>query len=418
MEKVKEYENGLRLVVKPMSGMFTVSMGVIVNTGSVNETAENNGISHYIEHMLFKGTKKRTSFEISDAIDSLGSQINAYTAKENTCFYVKSTRENFAASAEILSDIFFHSVFDDEESAREKGVILEEIHMCEDTPEDLCLDILAEAYFGKTGLGRTILGTAENVEKFTKADIRAYMERYYVPSNIVVSVAGNIAFEEAERICDEYFAANFSTAAAKPENFAHEETFSGNACKVKDIEQAHIGLCMPSYRLGSKMTAAVRILNTVFGGGMSSRLFQIIREKYGLAYSVYSYVSQYARLGTFEIYAGVNPAKRDMALDCIFAEIERLKAGGITEAEFNRGKEQVRASFLMAQESTAGQMLLYGKQLLMLGELFDIEKKLAELDSCRMEDVNAAVAENFRTDKLAAATVGKSKRKLKLFAAK
>ncbi|PWM70244.1 MAG: peptidase M16 [Bacillota bacterium] len=418
MEEFKIYDNGLRLVVKPMAGMFTVSMGIIVNTGSVNETAENNGISHYIEHMLFKGTKKRSSFEISDAIDGLGSQINAYTAKENTCYYVKSTKENFAASAEILSDIFFNSVFDDEESAREKGVILEEIHMCEDTPEDLCLDILAEAYFGKTGLGRTILGTAQNVEKFTKEDIRAYMDRFYVPSNIVVSVAGNITFAEAEKICDELFAANFSRAAEKPQPFFHKEIFTGNAFKTKDIEQAHIGLCMPSYRLGSKMTAAVRVLNTVFGGGMSSRLFQIIREKYGLAYSVYSYVSQYAHLGTFEIYAGVNPSKRDMALDCIFGEIERLKKDGITEAEFKRGKEQVRASFLMAQESTASQMLLYGKQLLMLDELFDMKKKIEELDACRMEDVNVAIDENFHLDKLAAATVGKAKRKLKIPAAK
>ncbi len=418
MEKIKVYDNGLKLVVKPMPGMFTVSMGVIVNTGSINETAENNGISHYIEHMLFKGTKKRTSFEISDAIDSLGSQINAYTAKENTCYYVKSTKENFAASAEILSDIFFHSLFDDEESAREKGVILEEIHMCEDTPEDLCLDVLAESYFGKEGLGRTILGAAENVEKFSKEDIRAYMERYYVPTNIVISVAGNVTFEEAEKICDEYFAEQFSVCGEKPEPFRHKQSFNGNALKVKDIEQAHIGLCMPSYRLGSKMTAAVRILNTVFGGGMSSRLFQIIREKYGLAYSVYSYVSQYAHLGTFEIYAGVNPAKRDLALECILQEVDRLKKGGITEAEFSRGKEQVRASFLMAQESTASQMLLYGKQLLMLDELFDMKKKLAELDACRMDDVNVAIDENFHLDKHAAATVGKARRKLKIAALK
>lgn len=414
MEKIKTYDNGLRLVVKTMPGLYTVSLGVLVNTGSINETAENNGISHYIEHMLFKGTEKRSAFEISDSTERLGSQINAYTAKENTCYYVKSTKENFRASAEILSDLFFHSVFDDEESAREKGVIKEEISMGEDTPEDICFDLLAESYFGKNGLGQTILGSAANVDKFTKADILTYMNEYYVPGNIVVSVAGNISFEEAEKVCDEFFASQFRTFKKTGESFRHEKTLAGNLVKVKDIEQAHIGLCMPSYRLGSKMSVAIRILNTVFGGGMSSRLFQNIREKYGLAYSVYSYVSQYKQLGTFEIYAGVNPSNRNRALECIMEEIKRLKDKGITEAEFLRGKEQVKASFIMAQESTASQMLVYGKQLLMLDELFDVNKKIKEIDACRMEDIEVAIDESFHTEKMAAATVGKMKSKLKI----
>ena len=414
MEKIKTYDNGLRLVVKTMPGLYTVSLGILVNTGSINETAENNGISHYIEHMLFKGTEKRSAFEISDSTERLGSQINAYTAKENTCYYVKSTKENFRASAEILSDLFFNSVFDDEESAREKGVIQEEIHMCDDAPEDLCFDLLAESYFGKSGLGRTVLGTSENVDRFTKEDILSYMDKYYVPENVVVSIAGNITFSEAEKICDEFFASQFKRTAPPAPHFEQKSVYTGSLVKVKDIEQAHIGLCMPSYRLGSKMSVAVRILNTVFGGGMSSRLFQNIREKYGLAYSVYSYVSQYKHLGTFEIYAGVNPSKRDMALECIMVEVKRLKETGITEAEFQRGKEQVKASFIMAQESTASQMLVYGKQLLMLDELFDVNQKIKELDACRMEDIEVAIDESLHPEKMAAATVGKLRKKLKI----
>lgn len=216
MEKIKTYDNGLRLVVKTMPGLYTVSLGILVNTGSINETAENNGISHYIEHMLFKGTEKRSAFEISDSTERLGSQINAYTAKENTCYYVKSTKENFRASAEILSDLFFNSVFDDEESAREKGVIQEEIHMCDDAPEDLCFDLLAESYFGKSGLGRTVLGTSENVDRFTKEDILSYMDKYYVPENVVVSIAGNITFSEAEKICDEFLPRSSKGRRARP----------------------------------------------------------------------------------------------------------------------------------------------------------------------------------------------------------
>lgn len=413
MEKLKTYENGLRLVVKEMPGMFTVSAGIIVHTGSANESSEINGLSHFIEHMLFKGTNKRTSFEISDGIDRLGSQINAFTAKEITCYYVKSTRENFKDSVEILSDLFFNSTFDEEESVKEKDVVKEEINMCEDTPEDLCLDILAESYFGKSGLGQTILGTAKNVDSFTKDDIAEYMSKYYTPTNTVIAVAGNISFDEAVKITDEYFAQYFKNSTTA-DIFVNDKFYTGNAMKVKDIEQAHIGMCMPSYELGSDKTVATSILNTVFGGGMSSRLFQIIREQNGLAYSVYSYVSQYKYAGAFEIYAGVNPSKRDLALECIVKEIKNLKSGGITEAEFNRGKEQVKSAFIMSQESVASQMLLYGKQLLFLDKLFDFNEKIKEINECTMKDVQEVIEESFDLDKCAYSYVGKKRSKLKV----
>lgn len=411
MEKIKTYKNGLRLIVKEMTGLFTVSAGIIVHTGSVNETAQTNGLSHFIEHMLFKGTSKRSAFEISDGIDRLGSQINAFTAKEITCYYVKSTTEHFRESAEILSDLFFNSVFDEEESRKEKGVVKEEINMCEDTPEDICLDLLAQSHFGKEGLGQTILGSAENVDSFTKDDIKKYMATYYVPENIVIAIAGNISFKEAEKIVDEYFADNFSSFG-KPETFVNTKILTDNLMRNKDIEQAHLGLCMPSYKLGSDKTSALSILNTVFGGGMSSRLFQIIREQNGLAYSVYSYVSQYKHLGTFEIYAGVNPTKRDMAVECILDEIKKLKKDGITEAEFIRGKEQVKSAFVMSQESTASQMLLYGKQLLFLDKVFDFNQKIKEINECTIKDITDTIEESFDLSLLSCSYVGKKKRKL------
>lgn len=413
MEKIKTYKNGLRLVVKETPGLLTVSAGIIVRTGSINESDKNNGLSHFIEHMLFKGTKKRTAFEISDGIDRLGSQINAFTAKEITCYYVKSTSEHFKESAEILSDLFFDSVFDDEESAKEKGVVKEEINMFEDSPEDLCLELLSESYFGKTGLGRTILGPAENIDSFTKADIKNYMAEYYTPQNTVVSIAGNITFAEADKIVSEYFADKFE-ASGTPEIFENAETFTGNLMKVKDIEQAHIGICLPAYKVGAAETSALSIFNTVFGGGSSSRLFQIIREQNGLAYSVYSYASQYQSLGTFEIYAGVNPSKRDTALECIAEEIKKVKSGGITEAEFLRGKEQVKSAFIMSQESTASQMLLYGKNLLLLDRLFDFDAKIKEINDCGMADINAVIAEIFDPAKAAYSYVGKSNTGLKI----
>ncbi len=414
MTNVKTYDNGLKLIVKKADGLLSVTLGVIVKTGSKNETEKNNGISHFIEHMLFKGTNKRTSFEISDHIDRIGAQINAFTAKEITCYYTKSTLEHFEESADILADLFFNSVFDEEESKKEKGVVIEEINMCEDTPDDLCLDLLAESYFGKKGLGQTILGPAKNIERFTKQDIKEYMDEYYRPDNIVISIAGNIDFESAEKVIDKYFAPYFSLKKSEKTKEKVQEITTGNLLKYKNIEQAHIGMCMPSYELGNKFSSATSILNTVFGGGMSSRLFQKIREELGLAYSVFSYVSQYENQGIFEVYAGVNPQKRDLATESIIEEIKKIKTDGITESEFLRAKEQMKSSFIMGQESTASLMLLYGKQLLFLDKVFDFNEKISEINGVTLKDVLSTIEVNFNIDKMALATVGKKRTKLKI----
>ena len=205
----KEFNNGLRLIMNKMEGLMSVSTGVFVKTGSANESEKDNGISHFIEHVMFKGTEKRTAFEISEHIDRIGGQINAYTSKEVTCYYTKSTAEHVETSIEILSDIFFNSKFDKEELEKEKGVVIEEINMCEDSPEDICLDLLAESYYGKEGFGRTILGPVKNIKKFSREDVLAYMNRYYTADNVVISVAGNIDLKETEQLVEKYFADNF-----------------------------------------------------------------------------------------------------------------------------------------------------------------------------------------------------------------
>ena len=218
MVYVKKFDNGLRLIAKRIDGLLSVSAGVLVKTGSMNESSSENGISHFIEHVMFKGTEKRSAFDISDHIDRIGAQINAFTSKELTCYYTKSTKEHLENSLDILSDIFFNSVFEKEELEKEKGVVIEEIKMCEDTPEDLCLDLLARSYYGENGLGQTILGSEKNVKSFNRDIIRNYMDKYYTADNVVISIVGNIDVDKTVELVDRYFVDKFKAIVSVKQN--------------------------------------------------------------------------------------------------------------------------------------------------------------------------------------------------------
>ena len=412
MNYIKTFDNGLTLVVVEMKGLLSVSCGVLVKTGSANESAEENGISHFIEHTCFKGTKKRSAFEISDFVDSIGGQINAYTSKQMTCYYTHTTKEHLNDSMEILSDIFFNSVFDKTELNKEKGVIIEEINMGEDTPEDLCLDLLSESFYGKCGLGQTILGSAKNVRSFNRDAVSKYMDKYYTADNTVIAIAGNVSAKVAENLAEKYFAQNFKRVKSAPQLkcFPIEPL---HLKKVKQIEQSHIGVCMPALSLEDDRRDALTIANIIFGGGMSSRLFQKIREDLGLCYSIYSYLSCYKDTGVLEIYAGVNTGSRDVACQAIADEIKRFKQG-ITEQEFLRGKEQLKSSLILGQESVAGQMQLFGRYALINGELFDFNERLKSINAISLKDVLAVIDEFFDIEKASSATVGPKRVALKI----
>ncbi len=413
MVHYKRFDNGLRLVVHKMEGLFTVSCGVLVKTGSANETDEEHGISHFIEHSLFKGTEKRSAFEISDYVDRIGAQINAYTSKETTCFYTKSISAHFEDSMEVLSDIFFHSALKQTELDKEKGVVTEEINMCEDEPEDLCLDLLAESFYGKDGLGRTILGTAKNVKSFTRDDLVKYMDKYYTADNVVIAVAGNVDVQSAEEIAEKYFAREFERKTAAPQKTLKAEQ-PENLYRTKRTEQSHIGICMPALSVKDERGIALNIANTVFGGGMSSRLFQRVREDMGLAYSIYSYMSSYKDCGVLEVYAGVNTAAREQAEAAIAEEIKRFVKEGVTKQEFLRGKEQLKSAFIMGQESTASQMMLYGRYLLFLDEIFDFKERVGAIEKTSLEEVNEVMRTVFDLEKASTATVGPKRTALKI----
>ena len=408
----KRYENGLRLVVNKMEGMMSVSMGILVGAGGATETDAQDGILHFIEHMQFKGTHTRNAFQISDAFDRIGAQVNAFTGKDVTCYYSKSTVDHAAESFELLADLFLNATYPEEEIVREKGVICEEIAMNEDTPEDLCLDLLASAFYGNDNYGRNILGPAKNVNGFTLQDVETYKNAWYTPENIVISFAGGVDFQTATALVESYFGklqkGNFSPK--KKQIVLQRKSLMKN----KPVEQMHIGIAYPSVSREDKLSEAVRAVNGVLGGNMSSRLFQEVREKQGLAYSVYSYVSAYEEIGSLIVYAGVNASKLEQAYASISKVIDEIRKNGVTEDEFLRSREQMKSGMFFANESTSSQMLLYGKYMLFNNQIFDFQRKLDELNNLSMKDVNAALEGMFSEKDKAVSLIGNTDKPLSI----
>jgi len=387
---------------------------VFVKAGAVNEGDRNNGISHLIEHMLFKGTEKRTAFQIADDIDYIGAHINATTSKTATSYYTVSADTHAEECIGVLSDIFFNSVFDGEELAKEKSVIIEEINMCEDSPEDVASDLMFTAYFGKHPLARTILGGKKNVKAINIKDIRAYMAERYTAESTVISIAGHMSLADADRLVRKYFVDLYPERAfvnSVPE--AHTPVAT-SLFKKKDIEQTNICIAFPSYKFRHGQEMSAYVLNNIFGGGMSSRLFQRIREKMGLAYSVYSYVSSYAAEGLMSMYIGTNPEQASDAVSAAGEEIRRLLKDGITDREFVSGKEQLRGSLILGQESTVALMRMGAKYLLGNNEEFDIDKMLTEIDNVSVDGIMEAAEYILRTELACGACVGKKKLDIKL----
>ena len=320
-------KNGMRIVTERMPFLHSVAVGVWIKAGSATETPAQNGISHFIEHMLFKGTATRDARELAAAADNVGGQLNAFTAKECTCFHVQVTREHFRLAMDLLSDMLKNSTLEEENLRKEQGVVCEEIAMVEDTPDDLVHDLAAEVYFRENPLGRNILGTRKNVRSFHAGMIRDYMAGHYTADHMVVSIAGNFEEEEAIALAEEFFGSGIAPGRAcgpeKPEPFV---PVSGTLRVHKPNEQMNFCLCYPGTSLQEhEMRYAASLFNAVFGGSMSSRLFQEIREKNGLTYSVFSYPSQYTRYGMFSIYAGMAPRQTGRVLELIDSLIEELR---------------------------------------------------------------------------------------------
>lgn len=407
MNDIYRFKSGLRLAYKYSSSVRSVGIAVMTCAGSANETPLNNGISHFIEHMFFKGTKNKNSFEIVEYVDGIGAQINAFTSKQTTCFYTLSINTQAENCASVLSEIMFESTFDEEEMKREKGVVLEEISMCEDDNDDLVMDMLSECYFGKNSLGMTILGERKNIKSFTRDDLLEYIKKNYCAETTVVSIAGNIEFDEAKRLVEKYFEGRFASGCKREWRDEACETKPCTKSKIKDIEQSNIAIGLPGLNFDSKLSMAELLVNTVVGGGMSSRLFQEVREKRGLAYNVYTYNSSYLNNGLMSLYIGTNPESVKKSLDCTLKLIEDLRKNGLTQRELERGREQLKGSYVLGQESTGVMMRVNAKNVLFSDKIFDIDEKIKEIENITLDDTKQVIDFTYDMSKASLAYVGK-----------
>lgn len=407
MNEIFRFKSGLRLAYKYSPSVRSVGIAVMTCVGSANENAQNNGISHFIEHMFFKGTKDKNSFEIVEFVDGIGAQINAFTSKQTTCFYTLSIDSQVENCAKILSEIMFESTFDAEEMQREKGVVLEEISMCEDDNSDLVMDILSDCYFGKNPLGMTILGERKNIKSFTRDDLIGYIKDNYCAETTVVSIAGHIEFQKAKELVEKYFEGKFSSNCNRVwQDVAHTTTPCVKT-KFKDIEQSNIALGFPALNYENKLSMAELLVNTVVGGGMSSRLFQEVREKRGLAYNVYTYNSSYVNNGIMSLYIGTNVESVKKAVDCTVDLIDDLRKNGLTKRELERGIEQLKGSYVLGQESTGVMMRVNAKNVLFTDKVFDIDEKIKEIESITLSQTKEIIDYTYDLSKASLAYVGK-----------
>ncbi|GIE93568.1 M16 family metallopeptidase [Paractinoplanes rishiriensis] len=391
--------SGLRIVTESIPSTRSASLGIWVGIGSRDETSAMSGASHFLEHLLFKGTHKRTALQISAEIEAVGGETNAFTTKEYTCYYARVLDADLPLAVDVLVDAVADSIIDPADVETERGVILEEIAMHEDEPGDEVHDVFTEAIFGDHPLGRLISGTEESVTPMTRGQIHGFYRRRYTAPVIVIAAAGNLEHATVVRLVRKALAGTAldsgpaEPAAPRTGNKRVRTQKPHTVVRNRDTEQAHVVLGGVGIGRLDDRRFALGVLNNVLGGGMSSRLFQEIREKRGLAYSVYSYASQYADAGLFGVYAGCAPGKVDEVLDLTRAELARVAAAGVTDEEISRGKGMVKGSYVLGLEDTGSRMSRLAKSELLYGELMAVDELLGRVDAVTADEVNAIAAD-------------------------
>jgi predicted Zn-dependent peptidase len=402
-------DNGVRIVCEKIPFVRSISIGIWVATGSRNENNINNGVSHFIEHMLFKGTSGRSAKEIAESIDNIGGQINAFTGKECTCYYTRTLDDHMNIAVDVLADMFFNSRFKDKDIDLERKVIQEEIGMYEDSPEDLVHDILSETVWNGDSLGYPILGTQECLKNIGRETITGYMDKMYTPCNTVISVVGNYQESELTDTLMRYFG-GWNTRDGAAQDYNAVKFISDSRVKQKDIEQLHICMGFEGIENGDSDLYSLLAVNNIFGGGMSSRLFQKIREEMGLVYSIYSYPSSYRQTGLFTIYAGMNPENLESVAGLILDEVGTLVEKGIQPDDLEKSKEQLKGNYMLGLESTSSRMNSLGKSELLLDQVFTPEEILKKIEDINMERVHSAISRVFRAESMSFSAVGNMKK--------
>jgi predicted Zn-dependent peptidase len=391
---------GLRVITEHLPSVRSAAFGIWAGVGSCDEDLAHAGATHYLEHLLFKGTRQRTALEISAALDAVGGELNAFTGKEYTCYYARVLDVDLPLAIDVLSDMVTSSLIEPKDVEAERGVILEEIAMNDDDPSDTVHEAFAAQLFGDTPLGRPILGTAESINAITRAQISDHYRARYTPPSLVVAAAGSVQHEAVVASVREAFggAVTAPEAPAPPRLGGLGEALPGGAGRgvrlvSRGIEQANLVLGCEGLSRNDDRRFGLGVLNAALGGGMSSRLFQEVREKRGLAYSVYSFASQHAETGLWGVYVGCLPAKADEVLAICQEEIAKVVTGGLTDAELQRGKGQLRGSIVLGLEDPSSRMSRLGKAELVYPRLEPVEEILASIEAVTHDDVRRVAAE-------------------------
>ena len=413
MYKKHVLENGLTIIGEEIPYVKSISLGVWINAGSRIEDEEISGVSHFIEHMLFKGTRNRTSKQIASEIDNLGGQINAFTSKECTCYYVKLLDSHIDIGIDVLSDMILNSKFNEDDLDKERSVIIEELKMYEDSPEDLAYDLLTENIYKHDPLGMNIIGTEESLNRLNREKLLDYFNKYYVPNNSVIAISGNFNFDEIINKIEE----KFKVWKKRDVNvdIKKAEFKSCFLTKNKDIEQVNLAMSLEAVPIeNDKEVYALAVINTVFGGSISSRLFQKIREEKGLVYSIYSSQSLYRKCGELGIFASMSNEHLKEVYESIIEEIKIMKKYYLTDQEIKESKEQLKGSYILGLESTSSRMMSIGRALLLNNKVESTDDILKSIDNVDRETVKIVIDKIFNLDKLGVCIVGRDVEENKL----
>jgi predicted Zn-dependent peptidase len=400
---------GLRVISESVPGVRSVAFGVWIGVGSRDETASLSGASHYLEHLLFKGTRRRDALTIAAELDAVGGELNAFTAKEYTCYYARVLDADLPLAVDVICDMVTSSLLTAHDVDSERGVILEEIAMHDDDPGDAVHDTFAGVVWPGTPLGRPVLGSVQSIEAMSRTAVAGYYRRRYRPDSLVVAAAGNLGHAALVRLVKKAFVdvpTDIDAVPAAPRIGGRPPPFTAATAVVRrQTEQANLVLGAPGLDRLDDRRFALGVLNAALGGGMSSRLFQEVREKRGLAYSVYSFTSHYADTGVFGVYAGCHPQRAVDVLELCREQLSLAAAGGITAQELDRGKGQMRGGLVLGLEDTGSRMSRLGKSELVYGELMTVEEILRQIEDVRLDDVRDVAADLLRAP-LALAVIG------------
>jgi predicted Zn-dependent peptidase len=393
-----QLDNGIRVVTEKIPYVRSVSIGIWLSVGSRNETDDNNGVAHFIEHMMFKGTKNRNAFEIAQSLESVGGHLNAFTGKELTCYYAHILDEHLPVAVEVLADILLNSLFDENEMEKEKRVILEELSTLEETPEELIHELFLKDLFPQHPLGFSTIGKRQNISSFRRRHIIDFIRENYTPNNMVIAAAGHVNHLDLVKLIDEKFKwfDNPGSSHYQPPSKAY---FGKNIIENGAI-QAHLCMGTQSYAYRDSKKFGLLILNTLLGSGMSSRLFQNIREKYGLAYSIYSFTDFLLDTGLFGIYIGTDKLKIDESIQLISAELDNLMNQPVPHEELKRTKSQLKGNLMLALESTSSRMNRIAKMEIYLQNYFTLDDTLQEIEKVTQEGILTIANELFDNQRL------------------